>query len=251
MKRKTKKVGIITQARYSSTRLPGKVMLLIKNRPLIDYHIERLRKSGLPIYIASSTNRADDVIENYAKERGIDIFRGNEEDVLARFFDCCRVFNLDIIIRVTSDCPLIDGDLIREAYENYRRMNSEDIHYSCNIKRTYPHGLNFEIFSSKLLYDAYLNANTPFFREHVTPYIIQNIPGYVSLHHFIRNDDASHYRITVDTQSDFDLIKLLIEEHSAHKMSAERIIDLLEHHPELVSINKGQTHVWGDGTKIN
>jgi spore coat polysaccharide biosynthesis protein SpsF len=243
-----KKAGIISQVRMASTRLPGKVMLSIGEKPLLWYFNERLQKSGVPLYLATSTNPNNDIIEAFGKENGVIVFRGDEDNVLKRYYDCAKEHGLDVIVRITSDCPLSDGAMIKEALSVYLAFNDDHVHFSNCVELSYPHGLNFEIFSFKLLEDAYLHATDPFHLEHVTPYIIQNKPGNVVLKHFTRKEDASMYRVTVDTYDDFLLIQKLIEEHSADKKSTEEIIGIFKKHPELVEINRLKgSHVWGNG----
>ncbi len=246
------KAGIITQARMGSSRLPGKIMLEVKNKPMLQYHIERLQESGIPVFIATTTNPADDAIELFAQKHNISYFRGSESDVLARYYECAKENNLDVIIRATSDSTLNDGTMAKKQLEEYLDFNDENIYYSPNIERTYPHGANFEIFSFKLLEDAYKKATEPFDREHVTPYIIQNKSGNVILKHFKRSGDASAYRITLDYPEDFLLIKELIEKFDAQNKTMEEIIKIYEENPRLVEINiPEQMVVWGDGTKDN
>ena len=241
-------IGIITQARMGSTRLLGKMMLEIKGKSLLQYHIERLQKSSLPIYVATTDNPADTVIAECASKNGVHFYRGSEDDVLDRYYHCAKKNNLDVIIRVTSDCPLIDGGIIQKAVENYLAFKSNNVHYSCNVKHTLPHGMNFEVFSFLLLEEAHQKARSTFEREHVTPYIIQNISGNVVLKHYTKAKNDSNYRITVDTEEDFLLVKKLIEEYDADKKTMEEIISVFENHPELILINLQKTpHIWGTG----
>ena len=248
--KKNRKIGIISQARMAGTRLPGKLMLPIKWKPLLWYFKERLKESGIPLYIATSTYGSNDIIAAFAKEEGITVFRGDEDNVLKRYYDCAKENELDVIIRITADCPLSDGVMIKDAVEKYLAFDDDNIHYSNCVEHTYPHGHNFEIFSFKLLEDAYHTATTDFHREHVTPCIIQNISGKVILRHYLREEDASMYRITVDTYEDLVLIQKLIEEYGADTKTTEEIIAIFKAHPELMEINKPKTeHIWGDGRK--
>lgn len=248
MKTKNKKIGIITQARMASTRLPGKVMLPIGGKPMLWYFVENLKKSGIPIYIATGTEPSNDILEAFARENNIVFFRGDENNVLSRFYECAKENNLDVIVRITSDCPLIDGKMVKEVTSRYLEFNDENVHFSNCVELTYPHGLNFEIFSFKLLEDAYQHASTDFYKEHVTPYIIQNVSGNVVLKHYTRDKNDSHYRVTVDTWEDFLLVKKLIEEYDAQGKTTDEIVLIFEAHPELALINKPKkAHVWGTG----
>ena len=122
------KIGIITQARMTSTRLPGKIMLEAAGIPLLKHHINRLKMSDIPIYIATTTNEEDDVIVNFANLENLPVYRGDEHNVLGRFYECALKYELDIVIRVTSDCPLIDGSLIKSAVEQYIRWEDSKIY---------------------------------------------------------------------------------------------------------------------------
>lgn len=232
------RIGIITQARMTSTRLPGKVMLCLNNKPVLQHHVERLAQSKIPIFIATTVNTTDDPIVAFAQDQNLGFYRGDEQNVLSRYLECARENELDSIIRVTSDCPLIDGQMIQAAAEQYGRLDNPDIYLSNCLQRTYPRGFDFEIFSFKLLLEAFQKAKQPAELEHVTPYINQNRSGQVIFRHITRHQDKSHYRITLDTPEDFTLLKILIEEYQAHLLPAEDIISILDNHPELVRINE-------------
>ncbi len=244
------KIGIISQARMASTRLPGKVMLCIKGKPLLEYFAERLESSGVPLYIATSTEPSNDIIAGFCEEKGIRCFRGDENNVLKRYYDCALENKLDVILRITSDCPLSDGAVIKQAIKTYLDFNDENVHYSNCVELTCPHGMNFEIFSMKLLEDAYKNATEDFDKEHVTPYIIKNKSGNVVLKHYTIDKKAHEYRITVDTYADLLLIRKLIEEYDAHNKNQAEIIEIFEAHPELIQMNiPTKPHVWAKDKK--
>lgn len=232
-----KKIGIITQARTTSTRLPGKVFKEAAGKHLLQYHIERLQQSGLPVYIATTVNVEDNAIALFAEQNNIPCWRGSEMNVLERFYDCAKHFSLDIIVRVTSDCPLIDGALIKHAVDEYCQWNDAAIYYSNGMQRTFPRGFDFEIFSFELLENAFFNATEWFQKEHVTPFINQNIQGNVVIKHCLHREDASAYRLTVDTQEDYILLRKLIEEYDAADKCAAEIILILKNNPHLHEIN--------------
>ncbi|UOQ76859.1 glycosyltransferase family protein [Hymenobacter sp. 5516J-16] len=231
------KVGIISQARMTSTRLPGKVLHHAAGRPLLDYHVERLRQSQQPLYLAITANATDDALAAYAQQHALPCTRGSEDDVLARFLQCAQEHDLDVVVRVTSDCPLLDGQLIGQAVEQYRAANNPRLYLSNVLERTFPRGFDFEIFSRELLEEAFRAATLPAEREHVTPYIHQNRSGRVTFSHVRRPEDRSTYRLTVDTPDDFVLIKTLIEDYRAAELSGNELIALLDAHPELVALN--------------
>ncbi|QMU28978.1 glycosyltransferase family protein [Adhaeribacter radiodurans] len=217
----------------TSTRLPGKVLLPVKNQPLLKYHTDRLKKNNFPIYLATTTNATDDVIAQFAEQEGVYCYRGNEDNVLSRYYETALENQLDVIVRVTSDCPLVDGDLIKTGVEKYLQWQNETIYLSNSIVRTFPRGFDFEIFSFQQLEEAFLKAETTFQKEHVTPYIKE----HAQAEHVVYSEDASDLRITVDTPEDFQLIKILIEDFQADTLSYQEIIKLLRSHPELVKIN--------------
>lgn len=232
------RIGIISQARMTSTRLPGKVLLTAAGQPLLHYHAERLRQSGLPLYLAVTTNVQDDVLAAWAAANCLPCVRGDEHDVLSRYQFCADTFGLDVVVRVTSDCPLIDGRLVRAGVDAYLRANDPQLYLSNVLQRTYPRGLDFEVFSGELLREAATHATLASDREHVTPYIHQNRSAQVRFAHITRAADASGFRLTVDTAEDFALARTLIEQHQAAALDAEALIALMQAHPELAAINQ-------------
>lgn len=231
------RTGIITQARMTSTRLPGKVLMNIAEKPMLYYHVKRAAWSGIPLYVATTVNKEDDCLVDFCQEHEINCFRGSEHNVLERYYLCATENKLDVIVRVTSDCPLIDGYMIQEAVSRYIKRDDPQLYLSNYLTRCFPRGFDFEIFSFSLLKEAYENAFKESHREHVTPYINQNISGNVRFEHFTREKDASKYRITVDTEDDFILMKELIENYGCAKKNAEEIITVLEANPHLYKIN--------------
>ncbi|MDF7811133.1 glycosyltransferase family protein [Hymenobacter sp. YC55] len=231
------KIGIITQARMGSTRLPGKVLRTIQGISILEYHVRRLQASKLPIYIATTTLPEDDAIVDLAHQLGLHCFRGDVEDVLRRYYDTATHFNLDVVVRVTSDCPLLDGHLIRAEVDHYLAASDPNLYLSNGLIRTFPRGLDFEVFSYALLAEAQEHATSNSDREHVTPYIHQNRSGHIHFAHAVREPDASRFRVTLDTPEDFQLLQVLLEQYQADTLSAEKLIEVLENHPEITAIN--------------
>jgi spore coat polysaccharide biosynthesis protein SpsF len=231
------KIGIITQARTTSTRLPRKVLLEVVGKTILEHHIDRLKLSNYPVYVATSTNTTDNVIVAICENVEVPYYRGSELDVLSRYYGCAKKFDLDIIVRVTSDCPLIDGELIKEAIATYLSQ-PENSYLSNSLERSYPRGFDFEVFSFDALERANKNATEIFEREHVTPYIRNTEKNKnVTLMNFKRLKDASKYRITLDEEDDWKLIKELIEKYQASSKKAEEIISILETHNYLYEMN--------------
>ena len=231
------KIGIITQARMTSTRLPGKVMLIAGGKTLLDHHIERLQKTGYEVAIATTVNTEDDIIEDFARSRAIPFFRGSEHDVLGRFHGLNAQCAYDIMVRVTSDCPLIDGSLITEGIEKYLASDDDYTYVSNCFPRSYARGFDFEIFSRTMLEEAFSLTNDPVDREHVTPFFWKNKTGNYRQINISQKVNHGDMRITVDTEDDFKLMQLLIEKYHADSLNYLQIEMLLEQHPELVAIN--------------
>lgn len=238
------RVGIITQARTTSTRLPEKIFLKINGKSLIDYHIDRLKSAGLPMIVATTTNATDQRVVDWSQERGLSCSRGSETDVLSRFFEAAASAKLDHVVRVTSDCPLIDGDVIHEAVEKYLKLVAQNqgrpIYYSNVLQRTFPRGLDFEIFSFAMLKQAHQTATTDLEREHVTPFFYKTQALQFQQVHHINDKDLSAMRLTVDEKDDFSLMEKLLGTHKAHEMKWATLQIFLAEHPELLSMN---THV--------
>jgi len=232
--------GIISQVRMGSTRLPGKVLLPVAGRPLLDYHVARLQQSGLPVALATTTLPADDILADYAADRGLLCYRGLEADVLGRYYAANKQFRFEVVVRVTSDCPLIDGPTLGAGVARYQLENNPMSYRSNVVRRTFPRGLDFEIFSAELLELAFTKATTLAEQEHVTPYLrAQFAPtGPVQ-----RRDELCPYgdysapRLTLDTPADFDVLRCLIETYQAHTVSLPELLDLLDAHPEVVALN--------------
>lgn len=231
------RIGIITQARMTSTRLPGKVLLEAGGKTMLAHHLERLHITGLPIIVATTRNAADDPIIEHATRLGASTYRGDEHDVLSRFAEAATQAELDTVVRVTSDCPLIDPNLISQGVERFQQLDDPNAHVSNVIERTYPRGFDFEVFSTSALLDAATNANQAAEREHVTPYLYTNRSGRTTLHTIRREHDASRYRVTLDTPQDLALLSELIDTHDAANSNAEQIITILDTHPELPLLN--------------
>lgn len=231
------KIGIITQARLGSTRLPGKVLKTINSKTLLEYHLDGLKKSGLPVIVATTDLSTDDAIARFCHDKNFKFFRGSEGDVLSRYYHAALENHFDIVVRVTSDCPLVDGFLIRQAIEDSQILKNKNIYASNVLKRTYPRGYDFEIFSFDMLKDAFLNAKAENEREHVTPYIYKKALAENRTYDFVNNEDYSSYRLTVDTVEDFSLIDILIREFHADKLSTSEVFKVLSANPELKKIN--------------
>ncbi|MCK5016997.1 MAG: glycosyltransferase family protein [Candidatus Peribacteraceae bacterium] len=234
------KIGAIIQARMSSTRLPGKIMKDLSGQPLLWHVIDRVRTCRMidEIVLASTANEKDEVLERFAKENDIKLFRGSEEDVLERYLHAAKKYNIDMIVRITSDCPLIDPKTVDKLIEKHIEYRAD---YSSNIlERTYPRGLDTEVFSTVLLEEIDKIATEKFQREHVTPYFYQK-PSKYSLNNLVAEKKLNRpdYRLCVDTIEDLELIKLIYGKlyNPPDIVSIENVIDLLDKEPGLAQIN--------------
>lgn len=234
------RVELFVQARMGSTRLPGKVLLPVLEKPLLFYLVERLQRvTGIDAcVIVTSYHPRDDVIEAYCKEHKIACFRGPEEDVLTRYYEAAKKRNPDAIVRVTADCPLIDPEGIDAVITAYKKSDPA-IDYASNcLERTYPRGMDVEIFSLKALEKAFKEAVEAQEREHVTLYFYRH-PELFRLQNIRNSSDESRFRLTVDTEEDYRLIRLLIE-HLYPKnpqFTLRDILACLDSHPEWLAIN--------------
>ena len=232
------KVGIVTQARMTSSRLPGKVLCKAGGRTMLDHHLDRLTAIGQPIYIATTTNGSDDPIVDLAQERGVGTFRGSENDVLARFMGCALTFGLDAVVRVTSDCPLIDGKFVMQGIQEFLDADNPWLYISNTITRTFPRGMDFEVFSTEALQDAYDHASEAYQREHVTPYLYERNNSRMTLINVPYRTNRSFYRLTLDTSEDLALLTTLIEDYRAETLNLDSIVTILDANPALTAINR-------------
>lgn len=235
-------VGCIVQARMGSTRLPGKVMKDLQGKSVLHHVIQRVKQSNLidEIIIATTKHKRDEVIVEEAKRNHVNFFRGSEEDVLSRYYHSAVEFGLDAIVRITSDCPLVDPSVIDEVIDFYLNNNFVLVTNggAGDNDRTYPRGLDIAIFSFNVLEEAYENATQQYQREHVTPYIYEKFSD--EIYRYKNERDLSDYRLTLDTPEDYDLIKKIYEKlyDGKHDFYLDDIIDFLEKNPELKAINE-------------
>ena len=238
------KTGAIVQARTTSTRLPKKVL---KELPygsgitVLAQVIRRLKKvSNIDVVIiATTTDKEDDEIINITKKEGVPYYRGERDDVLSRYYFAAKENNLDTVARITSDCPVIDPNIVNYVIDKFFKQG---VDYATNIlKRTYPHGMDTEVFTFSSLERAYSEAKEAYEREHVTPYIRLH-PEKFSLLNIEAPSKfyAPDIRVTLDTEEDYALL-CAVYDYLYYKdpiFSTEDIIDLFKLKPWLRLINK-------------
>ena len=234
------KIVAIIQARMGSTRLPEKVMKEIFGKPVILWDMDRISLSKLidEIVVAIPYGKENDVIVDTIKEYNDKIVttRGSEDDVLDRYYQAAVQTNADVVVRITSDCPLIDHVVIDHVIEQF--LDNDCDYCSNSLTRTYPRGLDTEVFSFKVLDEAWNKAKKDYEREHVTPYIIENLDKFKLLN--VANDiDFSHLRWTLDTKDDFEFISAVYKRIYPKKQLflMDDVLELLDRESELVEIN--------------
>lgn len=237
------KVVCLVQARVGSTRLPGKILKEICGKTILHHEIDRLKKCKEidEIVIATTDKKDDDKIVNEAKKLSVKYFRGSENDVLSRFYYAAKENNADIIVRVTSDCPCIDFEILDKMLIYFKdKYKEKQIDYLSNtINRTYPRGYDIEIFTFSALEKSYINAEKEYEREHVTPYIYDKTNNFLKLS-FENKDDYSEYRVTLDTIEDFIVIKNIFENlyYKNPYFKLNDVVQYLNNNLHIVDINK-------------
>jgi spore coat polysaccharide biosynthesis protein SpsF len=237
------KIVAILQARYDSSRQPGKVLLPMGDTTVLGQVLSRVRSAKRlhAAWVATSILPADDAIANEAARLGAPCFRGSSEDVLARYHDTAAAATADVIVRVTCDCPLFDGALLDEMLDNFERETAAGapIDYMSNvIVRSYPRGLDAEIFTRSALEKAFIEASRTYDREHVTAYFYNN-PEIFHLRNYAGTENLTKYRWTLDTPEDYTLIRSIFEilGEEGRPVTTAEVLSLMERRPELRLIN--------------
>lgn len=236
------KTVAIIQARMGSTRLPGKVLMKLQDKTVLEHVIERVKQADLidDIIVATTTLPEDDVLAAQVTHYGVRVYRGSSNDVLSRYYEAAKDIKADVVVRITSDCPLIDPFIIDRVIEMYRH---EMKHIVTNVgthpmDRTFPRGLDVEVFSFEALESAHHQATKDYEREHVTPLIYDQHQNQTSC--YVNQINYSKYRWTLDTPEDLALISEIYTHlyHGRHDFYLNDIIRLFEREPELFDINK-------------
>jgi spore coat polysaccharide biosynthesis protein SpsF len=275
----TKTVAII-QGRMGSSRLPGKVLLDIAGKPMLQHVIERTRRAQTldAVVVATSSDKADDPIADFCTSLDVPCFRGSLHDVLDRYYQAAKAHHATILVRITGDCPMIDPDLIDETVRLVSgRVDGHTIDFAANrlpppFERTFPIGLDVEVCTFAALQRAWQESTETFHREHVMPYIYENVR--LSLSPTISGRDTTYcvstgisprefniallnhlpdhgsLRWTVDTAEDLEFVRQVFA-RLALRGSPEvflqgfnwvDVLDILQKEPELVKINSVVQH---------
>jgi spore coat polysaccharide biosynthesis protein SpsF len=218
-------------------------MKLLCGKTVLSHVITRVKACPLvdEIIVATTTESADDAIAQEAEKAGVSYFRGSENDVLERYYLAAQNYQVDVIVRVTSDCPFFDPEVLESLLDYFHMMSDAGllIDYASNtLDRSYPIGLDAEVFTFNALEIAYNNAEKTYEREHVTPYIYQH-PQIFALHNQHYDEDLSHHRWTLDTPEDLQFIEAVYQAlyQLDRLFTIDDILELLEANPSLTQIN--------------
>jgi spore coat polysaccharide biosynthesis protein SpsF len=235
-----KKIAIIIQARMNSSRLPGKVLLNYKEFTPLSILIKRLKKSKLNkfILIATTKNIKDKPIINFCKKENLPYFKGSENNVLSRYYYAARKFKIRNIIRITSDCPLIDYETLDSMIKIFFKKKPSYYANTCPLPTKYPDGMDIEIFSYNTLKRTFLAANLPSEKEHVTHYMWK----YSKFNILKKNlkKDLSKYRFCIDYKNDFKFLKYIINHFNKkiYSLKLKDLVNFVKKRPEIIKYQK-------------
>jgi spore coat polysaccharide biosynthesis protein SpsF len=239
--------AITIQARMGSTRLPGKVLKEAAGQPLLSHMVERLKlvPNIDKIIIATTDKATDDPIVELAKSVDVDFYRGSEDDVLSRVLEAAQHHGIDLIVETTGDCPLIDPETIHQIIETY---HGSDVDYVSNvIERSYPIGMDTQVFATDILADVAKRTDDPQDHEHVSLFIYHH-PEIYRLKNVLASPEltAPDWRLTLDTPEDYTLIKTVFEALYPDNpaFSLADMFALFKDRPELLEINSHVQHNW-------
>lgn len=231
------KTAIIVQARLGSSRLPGKILQNLGDRTVLQHDIDRLKRvAGADVVVIATTDSPkDDAVAEAAASYGAVVFRGDEQDVLSRYLGAARMVDADVIMRVTSDCPLIDHEICAAVLSLRARMRAD--YAANNMPRLFPHGLDCEAFTRDALERAAKEATSPYDREHVTPYLRRQ-PGLKRANLVGPGWPANQQRWTLDFPEDLAFFQgVFAELPREHIPTWQDVLSLLGRRPDLLAPN--------------
>jgi spore coat polysaccharide biosynthesis protein SpsF len=237
------RVIAIIQARLGSSRLPGKVLLDLAGEPMLARVVNRVRRARCleEVVIATTTEPADETLTALCASRGWPCCRGSPDDLLDRYYGAAQEFGADVVVRITSDCPLIEPELIdrvvRELLDHRPPLD-----YASNVlpRRTYPRGLDVEAFRFETLKVMWQEDDNPAWREHVTQFLHHH-PERFAIQGVLNDCDLSAMRWTVDTPEDYELVRLIYGAFGHDRFSWQEVLRLLEENPQWLEINRHVT----------
>jgi len=243
---RSSKASVIIQARMGATRLPGKVLMKVLDKTILEHVIERVKRSRRidNVIVATTTKSEDKPVAELMKKCGVEVFRGSEEDVLDRFYQAAKKHNIKHIVRITADCPLIDPRIIDTAIARYFNSGAD---YCSNVwDRTYPDGEDVEVFNFKSLESAWKKARLLSEREHVTPFMTNNRKDF-KIVQFKQGIDLSKKRWSLDRKDDYKFIKAVLEGIYPDNPDFHigDVVKFLESNPGVEDLNK--SHIINEG----
>lgn len=233
------------EARMRSSRLPGKVLKEVCGKPMLELLIERLQRAGHvhDVMVATTVHPADDEIEALARRLGVGCFRGSEEDVLARVLGAAEAYGIDVIVETTGDCPLIDPAVVERTIQAYRASGAD---YVSNVlRRTYPIGMDTQVFAGEVLADVARRTDDPFDHEHVSVFIYRHPELYRLLNVAAPEQQTDpELRLTLDTAEDLMLLRKLADAALSRNIAAglDDILAALRDRPALRALNAHVVH---------
>ena len=222
-----------------STRLPGKVLKQIGNKTMLEHAVRRTQKADTVdrVVVATTTESEDDAIVSHAGAMGVSTFRGSESDVLDRYYRAAKEYDVDTVVRITSDCPLTDPGVTDRAVRTFEKHKPD--YASTSLKeRTYPRGIGAEVMTFEALERAWKQADKSYERAHVTPYMYQHPEQFHLVKVTSEHGDHSRHRWTVDTPDDLAFVRAVFERLDDPFASWTEVLQVLEAEPEFMRINQ-------------
>ncbi|TGN18258.1 cytidylyltransferase domain-containing protein [Leptospira idonii] len=229
------KVGILIQARMGSSRLPGKIALPLGNTTVLGLMLERLKRSKYKqsLVVLTTEEEIDNRTVQIAEENSVSFFRGSSNDLIKRYLDAAKLHNLDVIVRLTGDCPFIDPSIVDYMVDFYLYNKGRVEFFTNCFQRTFARGMDIEILSFDLLRRLDSVCKLPHEREHIVPYVEENTQEFLFFEYPNHKDD-SKFRLTIDTMEDYETLKLVLSSLSSPHFSYSDLIRLVETKPELI-----------------
>jgi spore coat polysaccharide biosynthesis protein SpsF len=229
----------IIQARMSSTRLPGKVLLPLVGRAVLSHLLERLSYCTTlsEVVVATSDDASDDVLAQWCLDQGVQVFRGSLNDVLDRYYQCALSHQAQAVVRITADCPALDPALVDDVVGGFQ-AGAYDLFY---LGGEFPDGLDCAVFSFSALQRAWREARLPSEREHVGPYVV-NHPEWFRIGHLEKFKGLAHHRWTLDEPRDLVFLQSVFErlqQPTGRPFLTQDLLGLLDREPELMQANDG------------
>ena len=233
------KVIAVIQARMGSTRLPGKVLLDLAGEPMLARVVNRTRRAQTldEVVVATTVQPDDKAIVRLCIEHAWLCFRGSEDDLLDRYYQAATAHQADVVVRITSDCPLIEPEIVDWVVREFLENSPVDYVSNTLPPRNFPRGLDVEAMSFEALARAWREDDNPAWREHVTPYIYRHPEKFV-LRAVVNTEDFSHMRWTIDTIDDLMFVRKIYDYFGHDTFSWRDALAILDQHPEWLDINR-------------